>query len=358
MCRYRPTRATHRNNPGRRTLIAVSPLMTYVNAPFPDVMSARPIERPRNLTRWKLAIAPEFAEPILATAPQICALGQATVGRVGARTRSEAGSWPDIADRCGFVRTDKSVRPFLRAHLHVIDRCRNAAAPSTDVIDGSIPSNGDISAGCPQWQLYCSGFAAWAIPGCGDPPNQCVGGSSGVRLLNRSTRLVGLTETGRSYAQLCERIIEDIAHSEAQLSAAEREPTGSIKLVVPETFGSLQLGDAILRFSIDHPNIALSIVLQDAAFRAQDFVEHGYDLAVRWGASPLYIQRQGNPVRPADLERANCLVHLITSSDDVWRFTDGEREIGVEVRGNFTADSDAMLRKATLAGRGVTGRSS
>lgn len=199
----------------------------------------------------------------------------------------------------------------------------------------------------------------------------------GVRLLNRSTRSISLTDAGKSYAELCERVIEDIARSEAQLSAAEKEPTGSIKLIVPKTFGTMQLGDAIVSFSVKHPNIALSILFENSSFRAQDFIERGYDLALRWGsgselrnstlvstqlgtlprklcASPEYLQRQGPPGTPADLEQANCLVHLIASSGNIWRFTDGEREIGVKVRGNLNADSAAMLRKAALAGRGVT----
>jgi DNA-binding transcriptional LysR family regulator len=198
--------------------------------------------------------------------------------------------------------------------------------------------------------------------------------SLGVRLLNRSTRSISLTDAGKTYAEMCQRVVEDITQCETRLSAIQREPSGSVKIIVPKSLGSMQLGDAVIAFSQKHPNIAISILFEDFAARPHDFVERGYDLALRWGAdvrnstlvssqlgtltrklcaSPRYIKEQGHPEIPADLEHHNCLLHLIAYADRVWRFADGEREIGVKVTGDFAADSAIMLRKAALAGRGV-----
>jgi DNA-binding transcriptional LysR family regulator len=196
----------------------------------------------------------------------------------------------------------------------------------------------------------------------------------GVRLLNRSTRSLSLTQAGRSYAELCERVVNDVSQCESQLSALQNEASGSIKVIVPKTFGSLQLGDAVIAFCHRHPNIAISIVFEDSSARPHDFVERGYDMALRWGvdlqsntlvarqigvltrklcAAPEYLGQHGTPQRPSDLESHNCLVHLIAAADSVWRFGESDQEISVKVRGDFTADSALMLRKAAIAGRGV-----
>ncbi len=198
----------------------------------------------------------------------------------------------------------------------------------------------------------------------------------GVRLLNRSTRSISLTEAGKAYAEMCERVVEDIVQCEAQLSAIEKEPSGSIKVIVPKSFGSMQLGDAVIAFTQANPNIAVSILLEEFSFRSHDFVERGYDLALRWGwgidlrnstlvssqlailnrklvASPRFIDRHGSPKVPADLARYNCLVHIYAYADRVWRFIDNQQEVGIKVEGDFSSDSAIMLRKAALAGRGA-----
>jgi DNA-binding transcriptional LysR family regulator len=196
----------------------------------------------------------------------------------------------------------------------------------------------------------------------------------GVRLLNRSTRSISLTEAGKSYAELCERVVNDIAQCESNLSAVQKQPSGSIKIILPKSFGCMQLGDAIIAFCQKHPNIAVSTLFEDFSARPHDFVERGYDMVVRWGvdlrnstlvyrqigtlarklcASPRYLEQHDAPETPADLERHNCLIHLIAAADGIWRFTAGDHELGIRVRGDFTADSVLMLRKAALAGRGI-----
>lgn len=196
----------------------------------------------------------------------------------------------------------------------------------------------------------------------------------GVRLLNRSTRSISLTDAGRTYAELCERVVEDISRCEAALSATEKEASGTLKMIMPKHFGSMQLGDAITEFGALHPNIQISVLLEDFSSRPHDFVERGYDLALRWGvdlrdstlvathlitmkrkicASPDYVARHGRPETPAELQEHNCLVHLHASADRVWRFVDDGDEMGIKVNSDFMSDSAAMLRKAAISGRGI-----
>jgi DNA-binding transcriptional LysR family regulator len=199
----------------------------------------------------------------------------------------------------------------------------------------------------------------------------------GVRLLNRSTRSLSLTEAGTRYAEMCERVIEDISRSEAELSVADKEPAGSLKLILPTAFGAQQLGDAIVSFSSKYPDIALSISFGDSLVSAQDFIDLRCDVALHWGAgtelrsntlvatqleafprklcaSPHYVQEHGAPNLPEDLEDTNCLLHSVGAADGLWHFSDAQRQVAVKVRGKFVADSASILRKAALAGRGVT----
>jgi DNA-binding transcriptional LysR family regulator len=106
----------------------------------------------------------------------------------------------------------------------------------------------------------------------------------GVHLLNRSTRSISLTEAGKAYAELCERVVHEIAQCELRLATVQNPDSGSIKIIVPKSFGTMQLGDAVIAFSILHPNIAISMAFEDFPARPREFVERGYDIALRWAS--------------------------------------------------------------------------
>jgi DNA-binding transcriptional LysR family regulator len=196
----------------------------------------------------------------------------------------------------------------------------------------------------------------------------------GVRLLNRSTRSLSLTDAGKSYAEMCERVIRDVAQCELVLSASDKQMNGLIRILVPQSFGAMRLGDAVVEFSQKYPEISVSILLGSFSARTADFVEREFDVALRWGelrestlvatrlgkqvrmlcASPDYLKRQGIPRNPQDLNHGhNCLVLSVAFPDGIWRFVDGDQEIGIKVSGDFSSDSAIMLYKATLAGRGL-----
>jgi DNA-binding transcriptional LysR family regulator len=196
----------------------------------------------------------------------------------------------------------------------------------------------------------------------------------GVRLLNRSTRSISLTDAGKTYAEMCERVIRDIAQCEVALTASEKGESGLIRVLVPQSFGARRLGDAIIEFCSKYPNISMSILLGSFSARTNEFVERECDVALHWGqprestlvgtklgnqvrtlcASPEYLKKNGTPKTPEDLRRGhNCLVLSVAFPDGIWRFSDGENEIGVKATGDFSSDSSVMLYKATIAGRGL-----
>lgn len=197
----------------------------------------------------------------------------------------------------------------------------------------------------------------------------------GVRLLNRSTRSLSLTNAGKSFAEMCERVVGEVAECELTLSASEKQMSGQIRVIVPQSFGAMRLGDAVIEFCRKYPYISISIMLGPFSARTNDFVEREFDVALRWGdlrestlvatklgtqirmlcASPEYLKRRGVPKRPEDLRNGhNCLMLHGAFPDGIWRFSDGDQEIGIKARGDFSSDSAIMLLKATLAGRGLS----
>jgi DNA-binding transcriptional LysR family regulator len=202
----------------------------------------------------------------------------------------------------------------------------------------------------------------------------------GVRLLNRSTRSLNLTEEGKTYLEFCERVFGQIESSERAIVRTPTGPVGTLKLAAPKSFGTLHLADAVVDFAKLHPRLRVSLMLDDVSFRRPyDFVERGLDLALRISslpnsslterrvapldwivcAAPDYLARAGRPTVPLELAHHDCLVHLnVAANDRIWRFEEpkakgGRRSLSVKVEGSFFSNSALALRRAALAGLGI-----
>lgn len=197
----------------------------------------------------------------------------------------------------------------------------------------------------------------------------------GVRLINRTTRSLNLTEEGHAYLSFCEQMQRQIETSEHALTRTRHEPSGTLKVAVPKSFGTLHMADALIDFARAQPRLRVTLILEDVAFRrAYDFVERGLDVAVRisslrnssvvehriaevdWVvcAAPEYLARAGRPTRPAELAGHACLVHLhVAANDRIWRFEGPRGAISVKVNGTFASNSALALRKAARAGLGI-----
>lgn len=197
----------------------------------------------------------------------------------------------------------------------------------------------------------------------------------GARLLNRTTRYLTTTEIGATYFDFCQRALKEIDEQESSLARLQKEPRGSLKVAAPKSFGSLNLGDAVIHFASEHPDIHVSLILDDFSFRSYDFVENGLDVAIRLTelrdssliarkittlrrvlcASPEYLARHDEPLRPSDLTRHHCLAHVnLDPSERIWRFQARKGLIAVKIAGPFSSNSALVLRKAALAGVGIT----
>ncbi|MGX9558818.1 MULTISPECIES: LysR family transcriptional regulator [Pseudomonas] len=197
----------------------------------------------------------------------------------------------------------------------------------------------------------------------------------GVRLINRTTRRQRLTEFGSAYYQRCLEVLGLVADSERLAEQTQGEPTGTLRITAPLTFGSERLAPALAEFSQRFAQVKLDVVLTNQRL---DLLEHGFDVAIRLGhpdpkliarplmdytlticASPAYLARRGTPEKPTDLQQHDCLSFAYSAADE-WRFAQDhwpingpEGEIKVPVNGPMLINSSSGLHRAALAGMGV-----
>ena len=169
-----------------------------------------------------------------------------------------------------------------------------------------------------------------------------------MRLFNRTTRSVALTDAGARYLDRCRRALA--AFDELALSAASEqvEPTGALALTAPEMFGRLHLLPIAQEFMRDYPRVSVSLLLLN---RIVSFVDEGIDLGIRIAhladsslraiavgrvrritcASPAYLARRGVPSTPGELVGHDAIAVASSGLADRWTFA-GDRTVAVEAR--------------------------
>jgi len=192
-----------------------------------------------------------------------------------------------------------------------------------------------------------------------------------TRLLNRTTRRVSLTESGRAFYERAVQLLADLEEAEQEAARAAVVPRGTIKLATSHAFGVRHVAGAIAAFAARHPEVKFDVSLSE---RIVDLVEEGFDLGIRIGAtgsenlvarrlgetrlvacaSPEYLARHGTPRTPEELESHNCLTYEYVSPRSVWRFRDAEgRDRAVRVSGTLHANSGDFISQAAARGCGI-----
>lgn len=192
----------------------------------------------------------------------------------------------------------------------------------------------------------------------------------GVRLLQRTTRRLTLTEAGRAtlpHAQQAAAAVRDAEEAALTLRAS---PRGTLRINAPMSFGLLHIAPAIGVFVARYPEIQVDLVLDD---RRLDLVEGGFDLAVRIGELPDsslvatrvgdsrsvlvahadYLARITPPAEPEDLTRHEALLYSLSDKPNEWTLKQGARQVHVPVKGGLMANSSLALRQAALQGMGI-----
>jgi DNA-binding transcriptional LysR family regulator len=193
----------------------------------------------------------------------------------------------------------------------------------------------------------------------------------GVRLLNRSTRSLSLTDVGDRLFTLYGQVVDDLDGMEAEAAGSGSSTTRTrLRVALPYTFATRRLDAAICRFREEHPTADLEIRLDDSP---TDLVRDGFDLSIRIApalgastiarriasvpmvvcAAPAYLRRRGRPLVPADLAHHECLLYTDADPPDEWPFErDGAREVQ-RVAGAVKANSGELLRALAVAGQGI-----
>jgi DNA-binding transcriptional LysR family regulator len=191
----------------------------------------------------------------------------------------------------------------------------------------------------------------------------------GVRLLNRTTRRLALTEDGRQYLERTRRILADLDEADRMLGTQQDEPSGVVNVTAPVLFGQYHVAPAVTRFLQRHPKLRVNLLLLD---RVVNLVEEGLDVGVRIGhlqdssvvaqsvgrirrvivASPSFLRRHGTPRHPRELLGQPCM-HSSAIDGNHWQFREGGRAFTVRVQGPLECNLAAPMLEACAAGLGL-----
>jgi len=191
-----------------------------------------------------------------------------------------------------------------------------------------------------------------------------------VRLFNRTTRSIALTEEGRIYLERCHKILTEIEESELALSQSQVEPHGTMTLTTPIRFGELHVAPSVTRFLKQYPRVNVNLLLRD---RIVNLLDEGIDMAVRIAhledssliakhigeirqvtvASPTLLTKLGGaPQHPHQLTNLPCVRTTSISSSPFWHFNEGGKRLDVPVKGSFICNQIKATVDACIAGLG------
>lgn len=193
-------------------------------------------------------------------------------------------------------------------------------------------------------------------------------GELGVRLFQRTTRRVTLTEAGRRYLERCRQLETLLEEAEAELRAEQTEPRGTLSVTAPVLFGTRHVASGVTAFVQRHREVRVELLLLD---RVVSLVDEGIDVGVRIGeltdssliarpvstlrrltvASPAYLKRSGTPLHPRELRAHNCITRL--DAPGGWTFLIDGKPGRVPVQGNLRVNQTAVAAEACVAGLGI-----
>jgi DNA-binding transcriptional LysR family regulator len=195
--------------------------------------------------------------------------------------------------------------------------------------------------------------------------------SLSVKLLNRSTRKLSLTEGGALFYEHCARIVQEAELAEQRLTQTQSEPAGLVKVTAVPAFAIRHVLPALSDFYQTYPKIQVKLFCSN---RALDLQDEAFDLGIRVSfapaphlvarklavnrsvlcASPAYLERHGMPRRIEDLRKHQCVLFPALAPRGVWTFRRDGRKYPVQVGGVFETDEMDAVRAAVVAGLGIS----
>ena len=191
-----------------------------------------------------------------------------------------------------------------------------------------------------------------------------------VRLLNRTTRRIHLTEAGNQYYQRAQQVLSDIDDMENQLGDLQTEAQGLLRISAPVSFAIRHMAPLLSDFQKAHPAVGIDLQLND---RKVDIVEEGFDIALRIGrlksssliakrlapvrlvlcASPAYLEQYGTPRKPEDLSGHRYLRYSYMNLDSAHGLQKWLQGNNRETAGGMISNNGDVLVEAAIAGTGI-----
>lgn len=192
----------------------------------------------------------------------------------------------------------------------------------------------------------------------------------GVRLLNRTTRHVSTTESGRVYFERCKEMLHLMDEADDMVTGLSGIPRGTLRISAPSVFASQHLVPLISEFTRQYPEVKIEIMVSD---RLVDLVDEGYDLAIRIAyqhdseliarhltscnhvlvASPSYLENAPAIKTPDDLQNHACMLYSFTQNA-TWPLTKAGKDFSVKVSPVMTSNNPEVLLESTIAGMGIS----
>ncbi|MFC4654701.1 LysR family transcriptional regulator [Rheinheimera marina] len=188
-----------------------------------------------------------------------------------------------------------------------------------------------------------------------------------IKLVQRTTRQVRLTDNGQLYYQQCRPLVFGLQQANQLLQSLQHEPSGPVRLTAPVYYGETLIAPLLHEFLLRHPKLQLDLVLTNDQL---DLVKGGFDAAIRLGqltdsslqarklgsrrlflaASPTYLQQHGTPQNLNELQHHQCLV----GSLEVWRFEQQGQKLQIRPQPYLKCNSGVALTDACIKGLGIT----
>jgi DNA-binding transcriptional LysR family regulator len=190
----------------------------------------------------------------------------------------------------------------------------------------------------------------------------------GARLLQRTTRKLGLTDVGRVYYERCARIIGEIEEADQAVGSMQAAPCGPLRVTAPLSFG--MLGPIVAEYLRRYPSVQLELVCTD---RRVDLVEEGFDVAIRAGqlddstlvarnlgaiervlvATPAYLKSKGTPKTPAELTPHSCISFGPGGAPTVWTLFAGDKKTEVRITSRLSVNDLELMLDVVRSGAGI-----
>ena len=193
----------------------------------------------------------------------------------------------------------------------------------------------------------------------------------GVRLFQRTTRKLSLTEAGAIYLDRIEPLVDDLLQAGAIAKELTGQPKGTLRVTASVSFGLTCIVPLLPTFEARYPELTVELLLTD---RVVDLLAERIDVAVRLGqlkdstliaqrlipvsyrvcASPAYLKQHGHPRTPKEIEQHNCLVFPLSGFRSLWRLRDSAGAISeVRVNGNTVISNAIALQHCAVFGMGL-----